>query len=408
MELRKAEAEVDELRAEYENLRMATVDADLQSQLQQPASFLPPLVDLLAQVQQDRNLPALSAPEGSVEPAPLASDGTTQISSGSSVGNATSGGDATDGPAAAPLSRSTAKEALEALERARSRLDALEGKCIKFRNRLGETDPVTGAPRYGSKTATRVLALLDIYDALTRGVSAAFGNDEHLAPGGATSDSAVHCLRLNVKNEEERRKRAEVDANNAAMKEAADAQVVAQQREEEERLKAMEAERERVRQEAELHQQALEARRRRAEEVARAQAAEREADRAFQDSIPKGPDGVRAQLTALRESCSGEAGAWDVAITALHTLFSQITARPEEIKFRRIRRDHPKFLQDIGRHTPGGVEVLIAAGFKLEMLDGVKSFFSKEPDLESDMDRWSDWFDRLKMTLQIIEEEMIK
>ena len=390
MELRKAEAEVGELRLEYENLRLATVKSDAPPDLCL-SSVLPPLLELLAQVQQDRPVP--SAPEATADEqlAPAASDGT-------------SGGDAAGGPLPPSVVSRTvsSEEALEKLEQVKSRLDVLEGKCSRFRKRLSETDPVTNAPRYGSKTAARVLALLDVYDALTMGVSAAFGRTDH-----DSTDGIADTLRQTVKQEEDRRKQAKIDAHDANMKEAADARVAAQRLEEEERLKAMEAERERVRREAELHQQAIEARQRREEEEARARAAEREADRAYQDSIPKGADGVRAQLTALREGCSNEAGAFDVAIGALHTLFSQITARPEEIKFRRIRRDHPKFLQDIGRH-PGGKEIFIAAGFKFETLDGVKSFFSKEPDLESDMDGWSDWFDGLKMTLQIIEDEMIK
>ena len=396
MELRKAEAEVDELRAEYERLRVVAVDADQhqhqhQHQHQQPdlSSFLPPLLDLLAQVQQDR-------------PAPLVVSSGNGASEGDMTATSTADADAdTDANAGGvPLKRTiSAAEALEALEQVKSRLGALEVKCARFRKRLGETDPVTGNPRYGDKAATRVVALLDLYDALAIGISTAYGTDDATA--------AVHSLRQSVENEEGRRKQAEADARDAAMKEEADAKLAAQKREDEERLNAMQTERERIRQEAELHQQALEARQRREEEEARARAEEREADRLFQDSIPKGPDGVRAQLTALREGCSNEPEAFDVAIGALHTLFSQIAARPEEIKFRRIRRDHPNFLQDIGRH-PGGKEVFIAAGFKLETLDGVKSFFSKEPDLERDMDGWSEWFDGLKMTLQIIEEEMIK
>lgn len=298
MELRKAEAEVGELRLDYENLRLATVtDAPPDLCL---SSVLPPLLELLAQVQQDRPVPIPSAPEVTAESAPEASNGT-------------SGGDAADGPlppSVVPRTVSSA-EALEALEQTRSRLDVLKGKCAKFRKRLSETDPVTNAPRYGSKTAARVLALLDVYDALTMGVSAAFVHD--------STDGIADTLRQAVKQEEDRRKQAKIDAHDAIMKEAADAKVAAQRLEEEERLKVIEAERERVRREAELHQQAFEARQRREEEEARARAAEREADRAYQDSIPKGADGIRAQLTALRESCSNEAGAFDVAIGALHT-----------------------------------------------------------------------------------------
>lgn len=391
MELRKAEAEVDELRAEYERLRVVAVAVDADQHQQPDLSSvlgLPPLLDLLAQVQQDR--PASLVPSG---------NGACE---GDMTATSTADADADFDAGGVPLKRTiSAAEALEALEQVKSLFGALDVQCAKFRKRLGETDPVTGNPRYGAKTATRVMALLDLYDALAIGISTAYGTND------ATAAAALHSLRQSVENEEGRRKQAEAGARDAAMKEAADAKLAAQKREDEERLNAMQTERERIRQEAELHQQALEARQRREEEEARARAEEREADRAFQDSIPKGPDGVRAQLTALREGCSNEPGAFDVAIGALHTLFSQMAARPEEIKFRRIRRDHSNFLQDIGRH-PGGKEVFIAAGFKLETLDGVKSFFSKEPDLERDMDGWSEWFDGLKMTLQIIEEEMIK
>lgn len=65
MELRKAEAEVDELRAEYERLRVVAVAVDADQHQQPDLSSvlgLPPLLDLLAQVQQDR--PASLVPSG--------------------------------------------------------------------------------------------------------------------------------------------------------------------------------------------------------------------------------------------------------------------------------------------------------------------------------------------------------
>ena len=208
MELRKAEAEVGELRLEYENLRLATVKSDAPPDLCL-SSVLPPLLELLAQVQQDRPVP--SAPEANADEqlAPAASDGT-------------SGGDAADGPLPTSVVSRTlsSEEALEALEQVKSRLDVLEGKCSRFRKRLSETDPVTNAPRYGSKTAARVLALLDVYDALTLGVSAAFDHDST----GGIADT----LRQTVKQEEDRRKQAKIDAHDANMKEAADARVAAQ------------------------------------------------------------------------------------------------------------------------------------------------------------------------------------
>mmetsp|Transcript_25095 Transcript_25095/g.54743 ORF Transcript_25095/g.54743 Transcript_25095/m.54743 type:complete len:398 (+) Transcript_25095:52-1245(+) len=396
MELRKAEAEVAELKGHYEKLlhcaNPAVPPGDANASASAAAasealSRLPPVTDLLAKVRQDRP-PIVSANEES-----------------SNIGSAD---DVREGAASMATSLS-AREALSSLEGIKSRLDALEAKCTKFRKRLGEKDPVTDAPRYGEKTAARVVDLLEIYDALVMGVSIAFGTDIISSGVEDTPNeaAAVISLRETVQKDEEKAKEAEAIAKSAAIDEAARAASYAQKLEEEERQRREAEESARIMREAELHRQAIEARQQREEEEARAEREAREADRAFVASIVKGPDGVRAQLKALREGCATEPGSFDVAIGALHTLFSQIKSHPDEIKFRRIRRDHPKFVQDIGRH-PGGKEILIAAGFTLETLDGVKSFFSREPDLASDMDGWSAWFDGLKLTLDIIEEEMIK
>jgi len=124
----------------------------------------------------------------------------------------------------------------------------------------------------------------------------------------------------------------------------------------------------------------------------------------------KGLEGVRVQLGKMLkpESEGGPSGRERTsALGALHTLFHQIASHPEEIKFRRIRRDHPGFLEDIGKHD-GGEGVLIAAGFRYGVVDEIKCLVSREPDLESDMDGWSEWFGIMKGTVEILEEEMIK
>ena len=90
---------------------------------------------------------------------------------------------------------------------------------------------------------------------------------------------------------------------------------------------------------------------------------------------------------------------------ALHTLFAQIVAHPEEDNFRRIRRDHERFLNDIGQYASGKEELLIAVGFELGCIDDVPSFVCKEPNIETDMDGWASWFDLLKGTLELIEQK---
>jgi PUB domain len=139
--------------------------------------------------------------------------------------------------------------------------------------------------------------------------------------------------------------------------------------------------------------------------------AQERAEQEWFDGIPKGVEGVRQQLGVLQESTKDHEEdpprAYKTAIQSLYTLFQQINAHPEETKFRRIRREHEQFQADIGRYK-GGVELLIAAGFTLGAIDDVPWYISKEPDIEKDMDGWSDWFDVLKGTLQLLEDEMIK
>jgi hypothetical protein len=94
-----------------------------------------------------------------------------------------------------------------------------------------------------------------------------------------------------------------------------------------------------------------------------------------------------------------------VALQSLLTIFQQINAHPEQVNFRRIRRNHDQFVQDIGRHD-GGAQILIAAGFKLGAIDEVPCYLCREPeDIERDMDGWSNWFDLLKATFQVLEKE---
>ena len=173
------------------------------------------------------------------------------------------------------------------------------------------------------------------------------------------------------------------------------------QREQEE--KAQEAA-ERQRQQQEAAEAEL---RRQAEAVRQRRLAQERAEREWIDSIPKGIDGVKLQISVIKEATKDDMDAQRTAISSLHTIFQQINAHPEETKFRRIRRDHEKFVQDIGRHT-GGVEFLIAAGFELGAIDDVPCYLSKEPNIETDMDGWAAWFDLLKGTLDVLEQEMSK
>ena len=125
------------------------------------------------------------------------------------------------------------------------------------------------------------------------------------------------------------------------------------------------------------------------------------------DAIVRGEKGVRLQLEQLRLSTGEDKAAIRVALRSLHILFSQIIARPEELRFRLIRSNHPQFHEDIGRWL-GGREVLIAAGFEMIEIEKITCYVTKEPNIAADMDAWTAWYDGLKSTVQAIEDEMAK
>jgi hypothetical protein len=272
----------------------------------------------------------------------------------------------------------------------------------KFRQRLSMKDPITNAPRYGEKTAKRVISLLEKYDILSLAMNIVHGRDSE---DPAAHTSLFQALKEKVQSEEHASEAHQKQKDDDLQLQGAAKENACMVEEERQKQQKIEEENRHQREREELAARAEAARIARVENERRMAQEERDSERVYLDSIPKGVEGVKKQLNTLRNSCTSKKEI-DTALGALHTFFNQISSRPEEVKFRRIRRDHPKFLEDIGRHA-GGNEVLIAAGFTLEELDGVKCFFSKEPDVNF-MDAWSEWFDLIKGTLATIEEEMIK
>ena len=293
------------------------------------------------------------------------------------------------------------------------------GLLEKLRKRCKETDPVTGKPRYGEKTMDRVKALLDRYDELSSKIDlirtrkdgdicdiSQVSLNDHKSEASSLYDFVVAlmnkekqdndlALQIQMSDEEKARlKREEIE------------------RQEEQKIK-MEKE-ERMRKQAEKDAEAERQRRTRVkrDEIEKRKKEEEEKQRKEEekriiDAIVRGEEGVRIQLNRLRESCGNDRAALRVALRSLHILFSQITSRPEELRFRLIRSNHPQFEQDIGR-WPGGREVLIASGFEIIEIEKITCYITKEPSLETDMDAWSDWFNSLKITVEAIEDEMAK
>ena len=267
---------------------------------------------------------------------------------------------------------------------------------------VGQRDLVTKKPRFGEKTLARVKVVIRTYAALERGVTIAL-DDTNAGVG------LISILRSQIHQHAEK---VEADMRSRISREQEEADRLAQEArrvEELEREKILLAKIKRREEEEMLAHRANEARIRRIEEERAAEDAVRAADRELLAMVPNiGPDGVREQIGRMKMALKDDANnSLPMALSSLRDMFALIVRHPEEMKYRSVRRDHPKFMENIGRHV-GGREVLIAAGFRLEKIEEIPCFYSKEPDVEKDMDGWSDWFDNLKKTLDVIEKEMIK
>ncbi|KAL7512066.1 hypothetical protein ACHAXN_009026 [Cyclotella atomus] len=312
------------------------------------------------------------------------------------VGDATTDEDEASIEEDASVVNASPTEVLSQLRSMSESVEILRPKIEKFISRLTEKDPITKKPRYGEKALARVKKIIRIYKGIDIGASI-------VNETGFMKDIEAQ---ISQHKEQLEAKAKAIQATKQSEAERVEQELrLAEQLAEEQRLKEEAAKRKEI---EELAQRAQEARLRRLEEEQRAIDEEAEADKALLALVPvKGADGVRSQIDRMRTALKDDKKALDIALGSLYTLFDQIVRKPEEVNFRSIRRDHPKFMEDIGRHV-GGQEVLIAAGFRLEKLDGVPCFFSKEPHIESDMDGWSDWFDGMKKYLEIVEDEMIK
>jgi hypothetical protein len=232
---------------------------------------------------------------------------------GSAGGIGAAAADRTAETTTAPNRRS-AQQLQQSMTEFRNRVEILEPLMGRFRKRLGEKDPITDKPRYGAQAQARVERLLSRYTAI--------------AAVDVNPSLVADCVREEAQkaNEESTQKRrAELDA------------LAAKRAIELEQQAAAAAERvERERQFASERAAQFEIAQREAREAAAA-------ERAWVRSIPRTLDSVRTQVQRFRQTTG--------SMLALKTIFSQILSHPEDENCRRIRRDHPKFLADMGIMT---------------------------------------------------------
>lgn len=286
----------------------------------------------------------------------------------------------------------SARHVLDAIESLMARLEALEPTIQRFQRRLEERDAVTNKPRYGPQTAQRVQAVSSLYQALQINIAVVDTKDNN-----GESSTVLDRIKRQAQDEQDELQQ---EKQRQAQEEAAEQerlQQEEQQRRQQEEAGQLEVERreqERIR----IAQQERQAQR-------DAIIAQERVERAWANSIPKGIDSVREYVQVLLESTADDAAAQQTAFRSLHTIISQIVAHPEDDNFCRIRRSHEQFQSDISRHD-GGKEILIAAGFVLRTIDDVPCFVAQEPNLETDMDAWTEWYDLLKATLQVLQEQL--
>eukprot|EP00904_Undaria_pinnatifida_P009674 jgi/Undpi1/5837/HiC_scaffold_2.g01111.m1 len=274
----------------------------------------------------------------------------------------------------------------------------LSQKVAKFEKRLSETDPVSGAPRYGDGMTAKVIALAAKHQALL----------QRLVQVEAEVTAAVsqHESRHAVATEEERKREAE-----RLQEEEARIRIRLAEAEEERRRAALsqsilDQQRERVAAEAnrsrEERQQAAD------EEAARLAEDKRRRERGAQEltgSVAVGAAGVEDGLRRIDDACGGNPLEKKAAVEALQQILRNVASNPEDPRYRRIKRDNENFQRALGRFE-GGIQILLSSGFRMQVEEGQTVLVMHEPDLSEDMDGWSEWYkhiteaaERLKMEL---------
>mmetsp|Transcript_24417 Transcript_24417/g.27332 ORF Transcript_24417/g.27332 Transcript_24417/m.27332 type:complete len:448 (-) Transcript_24417:72-1415(-) len=328
-------------------------------------------------------------------------------------------------------------------------LTELRPRMDRFRKRLKEKDRITEKSRYGPKSQTRVQRFVDLNDFLRRQYFVSFSEDDNDndndngMPLESNQPSEASLLFQELQRDYDTQQQ-EIDIKKSSIERARmeeEGEIERKIAVEEKTRQMLEQQRadklaaEEIAKKQRLHHQAEETRlRHRAKEEA-----QKQAERNYLESIMKGPDGVKYYLEILLQQQQLKRGDSDKTLLSLCTIFEQINKHPEDVKFRKIRKNHPAFHQEIGQHE-GGIELLIAAGFRPIALSvtsdtnvdasiindndnndtgdnnnvdqeqqlSIACLVSKEPSLESDMDGWMAWFDLNKQTLEILQNELQK
>ncbi|CAN0146680.1 unnamed protein product [Ascophyllum nodosum] len=294
-------------------------------------------------------------------------------------------------------------EKLATFSTSKARLEGeLAQKVEKFRKRLNETDPVTGASRYGKSMTAKVTALAAKHEALLQRLPR--------VEAAIMAQVSQHDSRMAAVTSEGQKLEAEARLREEALSR------IRKVEEEEEKSRAMarrsisDRERERLAAEAlrsrEERQIAAEREKARlAEDKERREQEARELTR----SVAVGAAGVEDGLRRIDDACGGNRSEKKAAI------LRNVATNPEDPRFRRIKRDNENFRRALGRFE-GGIQILVSSGFRMQarttkiafttVEEGQTVLVMYEPDLSEDMDGWSEWYKNITEAAERLKLEL--
>eukprot|EP00937_MAST-01D_sp_MAST-1D-sp2_P002543 g2543.t1 len=331
-----------------------------------------------------------------------------------------------------------------ALDGALSELDALDAAVERYRARLTEVDPVSGNPRYGPKMAAKVSAAIAQFDELLAEVQHAREAAEPALAASAVAEAERAQAAREAEEAEALRREAALEAAAAAERDAATARAAtdaaqAAQHEAERAELAVRAEAARAERQA----------RQDAEAEVRAQRAAAARDAAEQLAARMSAAGtgraVAAQGAAELREEFGPPGSASCArvLSELLMLARNVENAPDNALFRTLRIGNAKVATLVGH--AGAVRCLSALGFRVQVRragnkgkgegdetagggdggggesetkgdDGGDNdgggaeqeqacLWMDEPNIERDLDGWSEWFDNIKAVREQLEQE---
>nr|CCA20172.1 conserved hypothetical protein [Albugo laibachii Nc14] len=271
----------------------------------------------------------------------------------------------------------------------------------RLEKRTKMMDPVTKAPRFGPRMLEKVNALIRRFDAWKLELETSDVLRDIKSMGLCLRERKL--CKLKEKVEQSRLSKVE-----EVRREHELLQMVREDEEEHRRRRIVkdEIERQNLTMLARQAQAIREAKARKLEEDALRSDEELQKLNAQKEAVVLGKEGLRQALLTLERNVDDKA-LYRSKLDKVHKIVSNICSEPEKELYRKIDKDNYRFQEDFGKFE-GGYHFLLSMGFK-EVYDEIESktmFYLEEPDVNEDMDAWTDWFDSMKDYKTFLEDCM--